>query len=126
MLLKRRMLFAFARTKGDAGITCRLKIRLATHHGIDFLGQMMMPWIKQPLPPETNISAAVICVGKPVWPKELKIGKGIKKGAANLSLAIGLSPVDDIDGALDRLMKGLLTLPFSYDIKCGHDVRAEA
>ena len=126
MLLKRRMLFAFARAKGDAGVTCRLKIRLATHHGIDFLGQMMMPWIKQPLPPETNIGAAVICAEKAVLPKELKIGKGIKKGAANLSLAIGLSPADDIDGALDRLMKGRLTLPFSHDIKCGHDVRAEA
>lgn len=100
--------------------------RIATHQGIDFLGQMMMQWIKQPLPPETNIGAAVICAEKAVWPKELKIGKGINKGAANLSLAIGLSQADDIDGALDRLMKGLLTLPFSDDIKCGHDVRAEA
>ena len=87
---------------------------------------MMMPWIKQPLPPETNISAAIICAERAVWPKELKIGKDINKGAGNLSLAIGLSPADDTDGALDRLMKGLLTLPFSDDIKCGHDVRAKA
>ncbi len=126
MLLKRRILFAFAWARGDAGVTCRLKIRPATHHDIDFIGQMMMPWIKQPLRPETNIGAAVICAEKAVWPKELKIGKGIKKDAANLSLTISLSPADDIDGALDRLMKGLLTLPSSHDIKPGHDVQAEA
>ena len=77
MLLKRRILFAFARAKGDAGVTCRLKIRLATHHGIDFSGQMMMPWIKQPLPPETNISAAIICAEKAVLPISITIHTAI-------------------------------------------------
>ena len=77
MLLKRRIVFAFARTKGDAGVTCRLKIRLTTHHGTDFISQMMMPWITQPLPPETNIGAVVICAEKAILPISIRIHTAI-------------------------------------------------
>ena len=105
------MLSALYWTKGDRWLACRLKTGVTTDHGIDFLGQMLMPGIKQPLPPKTDIGTAFVCEEKTLRPIELTIAIGFERGVAYLGLAIGLSPVNVIDGAPDRAMKCRVALP---------------
>ena len=78
---------------------------------------MVMPGIKQPLPPKTDIGTAFDCVEKTLRPIELTIAMGFEKGVAYLGFAIGLSPVNDIDGALDRAMKCRVALPVPDKVK---------
>ena len=50
-------------------------------------------------------------------PLELTIAIGLEKGAAYLGLAIGLSPVNDIESAPDRAMKCRVALPVPDEVK---------
>jgi hypothetical protein len=111
------MLSALSWTKGYSWLARRLKTGPTTDHVIDFLGQMVMPGIKQPLPPKTDIGTAFGCVEKTLRPIELTITIGFEKGAAYLGLVIGLSPVNDIDGAPDRTMKCRVALPVPDEVK---------